>query len=287
MKKIVLFLICLTCTFYVAAQKTYTVDGKSYELKTEVDGTIDLLWNIIDGQYRYFVMKDDTITELTNTKDTGRKYNEEYKTVLKELTSDTNISTEPLKLTLYSLRKFFDSYNSQVDPNYIETDKEAKLQGRLLIFGGITNSPFVDNPENKSNPLFGVEFELFERNDTPRHSLLFQIKHTLSSDEFKYSNTQLGLGYRFRIISQPGLSIYATLLGATYGFSNNEFVLEDQIIEESGNSFDVPFIFGVGTDIRITENSYITLAYDELFGLFIDNQGNFSTHLSVGYKMNL
>jgi hypothetical protein len=78
---------------------------------------------------------------------------------------------------------------------------------------------------------------------------------------------------------------------ATLNFSNATILVNnDDIItteEISDISFDVPFIFGIGADIRITENSFITLAYNELFALFLDNQGNFSQDFAVGYKFNL
>ena len=42
----------------VVSGTTYNVDGTFYDLKSEVSGTIDLLWNIIDNEYRYFIKKD-------------------------------------------------------------------------------------------------------------------------------------------------------------------------------------------------------------------------------------
>lgn len=285
-KKIIFFIACLSFTCFSYAQESYNVNGESVLLKIEVDGTIDLLWNIIDKQYRYFVRMDGEITELINTKGPNNKFQEEYKDVLGTLTQNSQ-ATDKLNLTLYSLRTFINTYNSKSDTNYKASSKDARVQARLLIFGGITNSPFIENPENKTNPLAGLEIEVFEATSLPRHSLFFQIKHVLKSDEFKYSNTQLGLGYRFRIIKLESVNFYANMIFSTYSFVNTEFVLDDEIIEQSSNAFGTPFIFGIGTDIRISENSFITLAYDELFALFKENQGSFSTHLSIGYKLNL
>mgnify|MGYP000267953113 CR=1 FL=1 len=61
------------------AQQTYTLNNETLELKTEVEGNIDLLWNIFDGKYRYFVRdKDGDIQELVNTKNKDtHKYQEE------------------------------------------------------------------------------------------------------------------------------------------------------------------------------------------------------------------
>ena len=287
MKKVLFFLSILMCSLTVLAQETYTVDGSTYELKTEVSGTIDLLWNIIDGHYRYFVKKDDQIIELKNSKGSNKKFQEEYKTTLADLTQGSIISIEKLKLTLFSLRKFIDNYNSQVDPNYTSQSKDAKIESRLLFFGGISNSPFVENPDNKSNPLIGAEIEFTKANNLPRHALFFHVKHIFSSDKFKYSNTQIGVGYRFRIIRQRSFNFYANLTAATFSFTNDEFVFDDEVTERSENSFDAPFIFGVGADLRVSDSGFITLRYDELFALFLDSQGNFSTHFAIGYKIIL
>ena len=292
MKKYILFLIVLCCLHITNAQNTYTINGETYELKTETEGALDLLWNVIDGDYRYFIKKEDnSIIELTNKKSTDNSYDEAYKATLDALTQGSNLSTEKVKFTLYSLRKFIDSYNISIDPSYSQSLKRSKLSSRLLIFGGLTNSPFVDNPENKSSALFGAEIEVYEGESTPTHSLFLQVKHVLGTDEFDYSTTQLGLGYRFRFIKKKGFNIYANVIAASYNSSKNtvSFLDEDVVItkERSANSFDIPFIFGIGADIKVTENSFITLTYDELFAAFIDNQGNFSNHFAIGYKFNL
>lgn len=292
MKKIILFLAFLSYTFTIHAQNTYTVNGETYELKTEAEGALDLLWNIIDGNYRYFIKKEDnSIIELTNKKGTNNTYDEAYKDVLNALTQGSTLSTDKVKFTLFSLRNFIDDYNRYIDPSYSESFKTSKLKTRLLLFGGVTNSPFVDNPDNKTNPLFGAEIEVFEGETTPTHSLFLQAKHVLGNDDFDYSTTQIGLGYRFRFIKANGWNFYANVLAATFNSSKStvSFLDEDVVIteERSANSFDVPFIFGVGADIKITENSFVTLTYDELFAVFLDNQGNFSKHFTIGYKFNL
>ena len=105
MKKI--FIIILLCFVFQSnyGQENYTIDGETIELKTEIEGKLDLLWNIIDGEYRYFVRTDDgTITELKNTKDDDNNYQEEYKSTLNNLTNGK--SADKLKLTLYDLRNY-------------------------------------------------------------------------------------------------------------------------------------------------------------------------------------
>lgn len=269
------------------SQETYTVNGETLELKTEIDGKLDLLWNIIDGKYRYFVKTEDgSITELKNTKDDNNDYLEEYKSALSDLTNGN--STDKLKLTLYSLRNYIDAYNVSVDSNYTSTTTESNVQFRLGFYGGITNNPFVGNTDNTKTPLIGAELEIFEANVLPRHSGFFQARHTFDSDDFKYSTSELSLGYRFRFINKETFSIYGQVKLATVNFSNFTFLDEnDMEVDSNETSFDIPFIFGVGSDIKVGNNSYITIIYGELFALLLDNQGNFSTDIAVGYKFNL
>ena len=65
MKKfLLLILLCFTFQFNYS-QESYTINGETLELKTEIEGQIDLLWTIINREYRYFVRTDNgAITEL-------------------------------------------------------------------------------------------------------------------------------------------------------------------------------------------------------------------------------
>ena len=290
MKKVILLICLLMCFSFIEAQETYMVDGETLVLKSEVDGKLDLLWNIIDNNYRYFVRTDgNKVIELKNTKIDG-VFQEEYKSLLTELT-DSSMSTDRLNLTLFSLKEFIDKYNGSVDTAYQSTAIRNKLQYRIGVFGGITNSPFITNPDNLTTPLFGGELEVLDVDQISRHAVFLQLKHVLEQKELKYSTTEIALGYRFRFINKESFSLYANVKFATINFSNAMVVTDNNgtITTEEFNetAFDVPFIFGLGTDIRISENSFITLAYNELFALLLDNQGNFSQDFSIGYKFNL
>ncbi|MBO6605690.1 hypothetical protein [Psychroserpens sp.] len=290
MRKLICLLFLLISCSLSQAQELYMIEGEELQLKTEVSGKLDLLWNIIDGNYRYFVRTDtNTIVELKNTKVDG-KYQFEYRDLLTELT-DNSKSTKRLNLTLFSLSEFIDDYNSTVDSTYESTVSRNKLLFRLGVFGGLTNSPFVTNPDNLTTPLFGGELEVLDVNQISRHAAFFQIKHVLEQDELQYSTTELALGYRFRAINKAKFSLYANVKFATVNFSNavvstntNGTITTEEFNE---TAFDVPFIFGIGADIRISENSFITLAYNELFAILLDNQGNFSQDFTIGYKFNL
>ncbi|MFP4844908.1 hypothetical protein [Winogradskyella sp. PE311] len=287
MKKVIsILLICFALQFNYS-QESYTVNGETLQLKSEIDGKLDLLWNVIDGQYRYFVRTDDgSISELKNTKDSNNNYKEEYKSLLSELTN--GMSIDNLKLTLYSLKNYINKFNTSVDSNYDPYFKEGSVQMRLGFSGGVTNNPFVGNPENIKTPMIGAELEVFEASELPRHSGFLQARHAFESDDFQYNTTEFSLGYRFRFISKETFSIYGQFKLATVNFSNATFIDQNSMeVTINTTSFDVPFIFGIGSDIKIGDNSYITFIYGELFGLLLDNQDNFSTDIAIGYKFNL
>ena len=215
MKKILLLLVVLLSYSSIKAQESYTVNGETLQLKTEVNGTLDLLWNIIDNEYRYFIRtSNNTITELVNTKDENDDYKQEYKTTLESATS--GLSAKKVNLTLPSLITYLETYNKTQDTTFESTHEKSKAQLHLSVFGGITNSPFVDNPENVKTPVFGAELEVSEDRESPRHSGFFQIRHVLEDkDKFPYSTTELSLGYRFRFVRTKGFSLFADVKGGT------------------------------------------------------------------------
>lgn len=270
----------------LSAQETYTVKGETLQLKTEVEGSLDLLWNIIDGNYRYFIRTtDNSITELGNTRNENHHYQEEYKTVLGNL---TGVSADKVNLTLPDLKAFIENYNESQDPNFKVSEPKANLQLMLDVFGGITNSPLVDNPNNENAPQFGGELELSDGNRTSRHALFIQLRHVFKPGDFKYTTTELALGYRFRVINLENFDVFAQTKFATLNFVENTVPGANDIpVDISETAFDVPFTFGIGADIRVTRQSFLTIHYNELFAVLLENNGHFSTNLTLGYKFNL
>ena len=285
MKKLLILICFLTISASVFSQETYTINSETLELKTEVDGALDLLWNIIDNEYRYFIKDSDgNIQELKNTKNDDNKYQEEYKSVLNAFTDGSDVLVDDVNLTLFDLKTFLNAYNLSKDTDYTFEGK-AKLKSRIGVFGGLTNSPFITNPKNTAKAILGFEFEIFEQYNLPRHAMFFRLRHTFKNDEFRYEATQFGLGYRFRAINKEAFSFYADVKMVTYTTSKN--YASNSTFTTSTSGIQVPFAFGLGADIRITEGSYITLAANELFAAFVDNQGNFPVDFAIGYKLNL
>jgi len=291
MNKILSILIfSLSLSISSFAQITHTIDGKSYELIEEITGTTSLFYVIDEGEYRYFIKKDDSITELTNTKDENGKYQDEYKEILSILTADKSMDISKVNLTLGSLRSYVDEYNKASDINYRLQAERPETKLRLGAFGGMSNNPFVTNTENVFVPIFGVEAEVYDEKRS-RHSLGLMFKQSLEANEFKYSSSQFGLFYRFRIINKETFSIYPQATLATYTFSKSETTntvgATTTVTKNSGSALDAPIILGIGTDIKLG-NGYITLSANELFGLIkIENKGNTPLDLRLGYKFNL
>lgn len=291
MKQILSLFVLFLISISAIAQESYTINGETLQLKTEIDGKLDLLWTVDKQHYRYFIRTEDgKIQELLNTKGEDNHYQEEYKSLLNLITGN---SADKVNLTVPSLKEFIDSYNISADSNYQTQNERVKLATRLGAFVGMTNSPFIDNPENSIVPYFGAEVEFFSKNKLPRHAGFFSVRHQLDSDDFDYNATQLAIGYRFRFINKEKLNIYGNLKAITYTFSSGTFIVEDPdtpgtyyTVEDSGSTFKAPFIFGLGADIKLG-NGYITLAYQEIFAIFLDMQGNFPIDFAVGYKFNL
>lgn len=277
----------------ISAQENYVVDGETYSLKADVEGDISLLWNTIDGEYRYFIKKDDVISELKNTRQNG-KYREEYKEVLRIHTSDSNLSTEKVNLTLPSLHDFLVKYNTIKDPSFFEEKESISLKFRLGAFAGISNSVYTENLNNDLQALAGVDFEILDPIKLKRHSIVVRFKQTFESSEYKYSASQFSLNYRFKFVKTSKLDIYLNTKLAALTFSSKEVSVplsDDPILYEtrktSGSNFTAPISFGLGADYMVG-NGYITFGYNDIVGLNVDRENkSFPIDFSLGYKFNL
>ncbi|WP_274474004.1 porin family protein [Mangrovimonas aestuarii] len=294
MKKFFLFIAAVLFNGYMFCQNSYIINNETVELKTAVDGNIDLLWNTIDRQYRYFIrIEDGSISELKNTKGTDKKYQEEYKSVLSKATSEANLSTEDVKLTLPSLKKYIEEYNATVDTNFVVNNERVKIAMRLSAYAGITNQPYVNNPENTIVPYLGTEFEVSEHVYMSKHSLFFRLNHAFDSNEFQYSDTQMEVGYRYRFLNRTKFNVYGNITMATYTFSKRTVTYEDPFnsgtyvsYEEKESGLEAPLSFGLGADYRVGKG-FLMFSYNKIIAIFLDNQGNFPLDFTLGYKIKL
>lgn len=289
-KILVLLFFFLAAGNGIFAQDTYIIDGDTIDLKQEVSGTMNLLWTTEENEYRYFVQKKKRMVELKNIRINGVP---QYKLELDSLTADVNIYTGDVKFALYSLKHFVNQYNRQVQDDYVYNTSTPNFRQRLGFFTGLSNNIYTPNPENILAPIIGVELEVYDPNLAPRHSTIIQLRQSFKREELRYSSTQLSLSYRFKVIrfSKVDLHVETELATAVYS-QNTEDIrnVAGEIIdvkEDSGFSFKVPLNFGIGTDIQITDNNFITFGYNDFISLVLDDNGSFPLDFTLGYKYNL
>jgi hypothetical protein len=296
MKTLLSFTIVALCLIATStyAQKQYTVDGQQYDLFTEIDGSLSLLWNTVDGEYRYFSKKGSVISELKNTKVDG-KYQEEFKATLREQSSDANISVDKVKFTRPGLSSFFVAYNKATDPNFVHETKSVKLKTRLGVFGGVTNNIFSDNPTNAISPTAGIDFEVVDEVMLKRHSVVLRFKQYFENSDTKSSSSQFSLNYRFKFVKSPKFDVFINTKFVAYTYSNREFTTvtpgpaDVPIVtttKTSGGNLNAPAAFGLGADYAVG-NGYITFCYNDIVALGVDSNKEFPVDFTLGYKLNL
>lgn len=286
MKKLLITLsLALICQLGIS-QETYNYNNESLSLKTEIEGTLDFLWTSgNDGRFRYFVKdSNEKITELENTK-TGKTYNSEYTSTLEKLTGQDASKT---RFTMYGIRSFVSDYNKTQDENFV-TDEPSELVAKLGLFGGLSNNPFIENPDNKFLNYAAAEFEVSDKANKSRHAGFANLRYTFSSGSVDYTALQLALGYRFKFVNTDKIKVFVQNKFATITYSKTkEFDANTNSIKDSsGTTFDAPLIFGLGADFKVSDHGNITLVYDSLFSAIFKDNSNFPLDFAIGYKFNL
>ena len=283
-KTLCFFLILMSATSF--SQETYTVNGNSYVLKTEVEGPLTLLWNVIDGNYRYFAKKNDEIVELTNTRSNG-KYQDEYRQTLARLTSDNPIDPSKTNITLVSLRNYFNAYNKKVDATFVEKETSVRLEKRLGLFGGVSNNNnSSNNPEGVFAPLIGLEFELTDAEVLRRHGFVLQFRHSFEAEDYELTYSQLSFNYRFKFIQSDDFALFAQAKVLALTFYNLDEDNEEGLMLTSGSSLQTPIGLGIGMDIRLGKG-YITLAMNDIVAPGYDADETIAVDITLGYKFRL
>lgn len=270
------------------AQEEYNVDGQVYLLRSDVKGELELLWNIIDNEYRFFLKDGDVITELKSS-DHGGRYRNDYKQLLEERTADADLSTKRVSLSLLSLHNFFVEYNSIKDPKFFAESNNAPLQLWVGTYGGTTNSIFTENITNESQPVVGFELELIDTIKLKRHTIVLDLRNTFKGNEHKYSATQFGLSYRFKFVKSVKFDMFLNTKIVTFAFFEKEiFGIEekDPIRKFSGNNYTTPLTFGIGADYKVGKG-YMTFGYHDFVSLMMDSNEENAMDFSLGYKFQI
>jgi hypothetical protein len=287
------FTILVFCLFTTTtyAQQQYTVDGKQYNLFIEIEGPLTLLWNTIDGEYRYFSKKGNAISELKNTKVNG-KYQEEFKETLSGLTSGAIINIAKVNFTRPGLSSVFVAYNKATDPNFVYETASKQLKARLGFFGGVSNNVFSGSP-NDLAPSAGIDFEIVDDVLLKRHSAVLRFKQVFNSDDFESSTSQFSLNYRFKFIKTAKFDAFINTKFAAYTYSSERNIIDldpnsttGVFVKSAGGNFNAPGAFGLGADYAVG-NGYFSFCYNDIVALGVDSNNEFPVDFTLGYKFNL
>lgn len=293
MKKVFALLLCAISFQLINAQESYTVNGKTYQLYTEVEGNLSLLWNTVDKEYRYFARKNGNILELKNTQKNG-DFQQEYKQTLEALTKDAGLNPDYVRFTKGSLAEYIQSYNSMTDPDFeMENNNTSMLSTRLGFYGGITNSIYTANPTNETSPLFGAEFEVYDEENWTRHSAFVNAEYVFEAEDYDYSAFEVGLNYRFKFINAKDFHAFVNvkLVNFIYSDSERKIYNDDGSVfsstSKTESSLEFPVGFGVGLAYRITPNGFLTLGYNDIVAIGVENNDEFPIDFTLGYKFRL
>ncbi|MCY2686142.1 hypothetical protein [Salinimicrobium sp. TH3] len=272
----------------MAAQETYIINKDTLQLNREVKGPLSLFWAEEDHNYRYFVQKGNRMVELLNPNGNGQ-----YKEQLLELTADEKIRTQDVLFVLYSLRHFTNTYNSMVQEDYVKNESTKNIKQRIAFFAGLSNNIYTDNPENILVPVAGLEYEFYDPNLAPRHSAFLQLRHSFKGNDYRYTSTQLSINYRFKALYLKHFDIHVDARLASLFYSEETITITNDagevvaVKDDSGFTFTTPLSFGIGSDIKVTPNSFITVGYNDIFAIVLDSNGRFPLDFTLGYKYNL
>lgn len=286
--KIILAGIFLCMALPVAAQETFIINKDTLQLRKEVQGMLSLYWVEEDNRYRYFVQKGDRIVELRNTDGNG-----EYREQLAKLTADAEIKTRDVQFVLYSLKHFTNTYNSLMQENYVFNEVTKNIRQRIGLFMGLSNNIYTENEDNVLVPVVGLEYEFHDPNLAPRHSAFLQFRQSFKQDNYRYSSTALSINYRFKALYFPNFDLHIDAQLATFYYSEDTIPItndEGEIVavkDDNGFTFTAPLSFGLGSDIKITPSSFITIGYNNILAIVWESNGNFPVDFTIGYKYNL
>lgn len=287
---------CLFILFFsfskLSAQDVFIIEGDTLQLRQEVKGPMNLYWTSKDYNYRFFVQKGKNMIELRNS-DQNENSIRDFREQMEKLTSEVKLSTANLSFLLYDLKHFVNTYNSKVQEDYEINASTPNIQTRIGLFFGFSNNKYTYNPANILVPIIGLEFELYDPNLARRHSAFFHLRHSFNQEEYRYSSTQLSLNYRFRFLyfSDFNLQLDAEL-ATLYHSSDRLYITNDsgeiiEIKEEKGFSFTAPVSFSLGSEITLSEGSFLTFRYNDIVSVFLDGNGHFPIDFTIGYKYNL
>lgn len=271
-------------------QGIFVIEGDTLKLTAEVRGELSLCWDEGPERPRFFVRRGDRMLELKDSLHNGRA---QYQMELERITRDQNPSLGDLEFSLASLGAFVRTYNENAQQQKTQKESQRVFASRIGFFTGLTNNVYADNPDNVLAPLIGLEFEMFNPQFSWRHSVVVDLEQSFKREGYRYTATQLSVGYRYRFVQINRLQFY---LDATLGrllYERDEYQEIDahgQLLamrDNSGFKLQAPLSLGIGADYQVTQKGYITFGYNEVVSATLESNGSFPIDITLGYRYQL
>lgn len=271
-------------------QGIFVIEGDTLKLTAEVRGELSLFWDKEPESPRFFVRKGDRILELKDSLHNGRP---QYRIALERITRNQNAPLRDLEFSRASLGAFVRTYNEHAALQRTQSESQRVFASRIGFFTGLSNKVYADNPDNVLAPLIGLEFELFNPQFSWRHSLVVDLEQSFKRQGYRYTATQLSLGFRYRFLQINRLQFYldATLVRLLY--ERDEYQELDEhggvlaMRDDSGFKLQAPLSLGMGADYQVTQNGYITFGYNEVVSATLESNGAFPIDITIGYRYQL
>ena len=245
MKKFYTFAIVTLMACAVKAQDTYFKTIDNVQAKKIVDGSVALYYHYERNNFRFFVEKDNEITELKDERAARTSNEEDYKAVLNKIVANDNLSADYVPRTIYGLKDYLEDVNKSLDDDYKNMFEKAQITVRMGVFSGLSNNIYRTNVDNVYAPTTTLEFEFSDKREMTNHGAFVQFKHSFSNNELNYSATQFSINYRYSFLNTTGLRLFgnAKMATVTYAKSTMEYLDENeqlQSVSEKGFAFDTP-----------------------------------------------
>lgn len=270
-------LLCVTFTKALVAQNNYTVNGESLILYMEEQGDLNLLTERSQKTYRFFILKQDKIIELTP---------ENYQTKLNELTKDEQLNVSKVNYNIRSLSQFIQLYNEKSR----EASTVSELDWRIGVWSGLSNFTNFTNEFNVNTIFTGIELELFSPTHHTRNSLFTHVRGTFPiDDELGVEFIELMLGYRFKLINTNQFHLYFDSELVTFGRYTESFVVENSNSEinetsQTNTSLSTPLGLGIGAAVFLSEELLLTFGYSNVVRLGESTRSDFPIDFRLGLK---
>lgn len=282
MKKFAFLLVLLIISFQMSfAQKdTLTVNGVEKILNYSVKGELSLLVDQQDEKETLYLKKADKVEKLTA---------ENYKSQLNNFTNDIYVDFDDTKFELSDIKSVVNKYNSIFN----SIDVTPPVSVRLGLLGGSSNyTAYLPTAVDDQFLMGGISLEFYNEEKLNRHSVIFQVRNNLDQGDIDLNILEFGLGYRFKIINKENFHFYfETEFLNLHKVEFDESRLPDDLdfISETSSNYGIepPLGLGFGMAYQVAKDLFLSLNYNNLYYIGLDDNGEFPVDVRFGIKYKL